>query len=71
MRAFVHMRQMILNYDELLKRIIELEENTDIQFNEIYQALTELASKKELGERLCRQCGRQSKKRLHRYPFTL
>lgn len=45
MRAFVLMRQMVIGYDELLKRIEELEERTDAQFSEIYQALTQLLSK--------------------------
>ena len=47
MRAFVLMRQMIINYEEILKRIEELEESTDAQFSEIYQALTRLRSKQE------------------------
>ncbi|MDR3094677.1 MAG: ORF6N domain-containing protein [Bacteroidales bacterium] len=47
MRAFVLMRQMVIGYEELRKRIEELESNTDAQFSEIYQALTEFASKKE------------------------
>ena len=47
MRAFVLMRQMIINYEEILKRIEELEESTDAQFSEIYQALTQLLSKQE------------------------
>lgn len=41
------MRQMIINYEEILKRIEELEESTDAQFSEIYQALTRLLSKQE------------------------
>ena len=45
MRAFVLMGQMVIGYDELLKRIEELEESTDAQFSEIYQALTQLLSK--------------------------
>jgi len=45
MRVFVLMRQMVIGYDELLKRIEELEESTDAQFSEIYQALTQLLSK--------------------------
>lgn len=45
MRAFVLMRQMVMGYEELLKRIEELEESTDAQFSEIYQALTQLLSK--------------------------
>ncbi|GHT21392.1 DNA-binding protein [Bacteroidia bacterium] len=47
MRAFVLMRRMVIGYEELRKRIEELEINTDAQFSEIYQALTEFASKKE------------------------
>ena len=39
MRAFVALRQMITGYQELLKRIEELEESTDAQFSEIYLAL--------------------------------
>ena len=38
MRAFVLMRQMVAGYEELLKRIEELEASTDAQFNDIYQA---------------------------------
>lgn len=37
MRAFVLMRQMVAGYEEL-------EANTDAQFNDIYQALTQLLS---------------------------
>ena len=44
MRAFVLMRQMIIGYEELLRRIEELEVSTDAQFNELYQALTQLLS---------------------------
>ena len=44
MRAFVLMRQMAIGYEELLKRIEELEVSTDAQFNELYQALTRLLS---------------------------
>ena len=44
MRAFVLMRQMGIGYEELLKRIEELEVSTDAQFNELYQALTQLLS---------------------------
>ena len=40
MRAFVLMRQMVIGYEELLRRIEELEVSTDAQFNELYQALT-------------------------------
>lgn len=44
MRAFVLMRQMVIGYEELLRRIEELEASTDAQFNELYQALTQLLS---------------------------
>ena len=44
MRAFVFMRQMVIGYEELLRRIEELEVSTDAQFNELYQALTQLLS---------------------------
>ena len=47
MRAFVLMRQMVISYEELLKRIEELEISTDAQFSEVYQALTQLLSKPE------------------------
>ncbi|HYQ56888.1 MAG TPA: ORF6N domain-containing protein [Draconibacterium sp.] len=51
MRAFVLMRQMALGYEELLKRIEQLEISTNAQFSEIYQALTELMKKPEKVER--------------------
>lgn len=35
---------MIIGYEELLRRIEELEVSTDAQFNELYQALTQLLS---------------------------
>ena len=44
MRAFVLMRQMANGYEELSRRIEELEVSTDAQFNELYQALTQLLS---------------------------
>ncbi|MFI3292919.1 MAG: ORF6N domain-containing protein [Rikenellaceae bacterium] len=47
MRAFVEMRRMIIGYKELMERIEQLEISTDAQFNELYQALTELISKPE------------------------
>ena len=51
MRAFVVTRQMMIGYEELRKRIEELEVNTDAQFSEIYQALAELLSKKQIEEK--------------------
>jgi hypothetical protein len=47
MRAFVELRKLIHGYDELNQKIKQLELETNLQFNEIYQALTELASHKE------------------------
>ena len=44
MRAFVLMRQMAIGYEELSRRIEELEVSADAQFNELYQALTQLLS---------------------------
>lgn len=44
MRAFVLMRQMAIGYEELSRHIEELEVSTDAQFNELYQALTQLLS---------------------------
>lgn len=44
MRTFVLMRQMAIGYEELSRRIEELEVSTDTQFNELYQALTQLLS---------------------------
>ena len=44
MRAFVLMRQMAIGSEELSRRIEELEVSTDAQFNELYQALTQLLS---------------------------
>ena len=51
MRAFIAMRQMIMGHEELLKRIEELEISTDAQFSEIYEALTQLASKRAIEEK--------------------
>ena len=51
MRAFVMMRRMITGYEDLKQRIEQLEIETNMQFNDIYQALTELASKKEQEEK--------------------
>lgn len=51
MRAFVLMRQMISGYEELLKRIEELEESTNAQFSEVYKALTQILSKQGIDKR--------------------
>lgn len=47
-RAFVILRQYALGYVELNRKIEEFMVETNMQFNDIYQALTELASHKEL-----------------------
>lgn len=47
MRAFVTLRQYALGYAELNQKLETFMIETNMQFNEIYQALTELASQKE------------------------
>ena len=51
MRAFVLMRQMSIGYEELSRRIEELEVSTDAQFNELYQVLTQLLSQSKQQKR--------------------
>lgn len=48
MRAFVSLRQYALGYAELNRKLEEFMVETNVQFSDIYQALTELASHKEL-----------------------
>ena len=50
-RAFILLRQYALGYAELNKKLELFMLETNIQFNDIYQALTELASKKQLEEK--------------------
>lgn len=47
MRAFVALRQYASRYSELNQKLETFMVETNMQFNEIYQALTELASQKE------------------------
>ena len=47
MRAFVALRQYALGYAELNRKLEEFMIGTNMQFSDIYQALTELASQKE------------------------
>ena len=47
MRAFVKIREFSSAYAELNQKLETFMIETNIQFNDIYQALTELASKKE------------------------
>ena len=48
MRAFVALRQFALGYAELNRKLEEFMIETNMQFSDIYQALTELASQKEV-----------------------
>lgn len=57
MRAFVAIRQYALGYAELNRKLEEFMIETNIQFSDIYQALTELASKKELEDKPRRPIG--------------
>lgn len=47
MRAFVDLRQYALGYAELNRKLEDFMIETNMQFSDIYQALTELASQKE------------------------
>lgn len=47
MRAFVALRQYVMGYTELNQKLETFMIETNMQFNDIYQALTELASQKE------------------------
>jgi hypothetical protein len=57
MRAFVLIRQYALTYAELKRELDEFMQSTDVRFNEVYQALTELASQKSLPARPRRLIG--------------
>lgn len=46
-RAFIILRQYVLGYAELNQKLENFMLETNLQFNDIYQALTELASQKE------------------------
>ena len=46
-RAFVSLRQYALGYAELNRKLEDFMIETNMQFSDIYQALTELASQKE------------------------
>jgi len=48
MRAFVTLRQYALGYAELNRKLEEFMIDTNMQFSDIYQALTELATQKEI-----------------------
>ena len=56
-RAFVALRQYALGYTELNRKLEDFMVETNMQFSDIYQALTELASQKELEEKPRRRIG--------------
>ena len=60
-RAFILLRQYALGYAELNKKLEMFMLETNIQFNDIYQALTELASKKQLEEKPRNRVGYEKK----------
>ena len=47
MRAFVLLRQYYLGYAELNQKLENFMVETNMQFNEVYQALTELLERKK------------------------
>lgn len=57
MRAFVALRQYAAGYAELSQRLDTFMLETNLQFNEVYQALTELASIKELDDKPRKRVG--------------
>lgn len=57
MRAFVALRQYALGYAELSQRLESFMLETNMQFNDVYQALTELASIKELEDKPRKRVG--------------
>ncbi len=57
MRAFVTLRQYSLGYAELNRKLDEFMIETNVQFSDIYEALTELASQKELDSKPRKRVG--------------
>jgi hypothetical protein len=57
MRAFVFVRQYALGYAELNSKLEDFMLSTNMQFNEIYQALTELAEQKRIADKPRRPIG--------------
>ena len=57
MRAVVILRQYALGYAELNRKLEEFMIETNMQFSDIYQALTELASQKEQENKPRRRIG--------------
>ena len=61
MRAFVALRRYALGYAELNQKLENFMIETNMQFSDIYQALTELASKRELEEKPRKPIGFKTK----------
>lgn len=61
MRAFVAIRQYALGYAELNRKLDDFMLETNMQFSEIYQALTEMASQKELENKPRKRIGFNAK----------
>lgn len=57
MRAFITLRQYALGYAKLNRKLEEFMVETNMQFSDIYQALTELASQKEQEDKPRRRIG--------------
>ena len=57
MRAFVMLRQFALNYAELNRKLDNFMTETNMQFSEVYQVLTELVEKKKIDEQPRRPVG--------------
>ncbi|MDR3183938.1 MAG: ORF6N domain-containing protein [Prevotellaceae bacterium] len=57
MRAFVTLRQYALGYAELNRKLEDFMLSTNMQFSEIYQALTELAAQKQIEEKPRKRIG--------------
>lgn len=56
-RAFIMLRQYALGYAELNQKLESFMIETNMQFNEVYQVLTELASRKELEDKPRKRVG--------------
>jgi hypothetical protein len=57
MRAFVDLRLYTLEYTEINRKLEDFMLTTNMQFSEIYQALTELAAKKQIEGKPRRRIG--------------
>jgi hypothetical protein len=51
MRAFVQIRELAIGYAELKQQLDDFMIETNMQFNDIYQALTELSEQKKLADK--------------------